>query len=654
MRIIFRCPFFFLAVPGRTWYTDSININHSEVSAMTFFLAASTIEAIPSMKAALLVLLLITAGLLALSLWISVRGKGRVRGGIGVLSYIALLVVVGLFALSAVAYRDVLSARQTASILPAIGPGATEDRLSADASTPASPSEESTQPPTEPPRPPFEPAKTAQSDPENWDITWEIIENNEIVDSYTRDNPISFGDPADYFALPGIATFRGNNHRSSATYGTAEVNNETLTQVWSHGIGVYNKWGGCAWTGQPLVVQWDSGTKSIMNLYDSKKNKDGLVEVIYATLDGNIHFYDLEDGSKTRDPIFMGMNFKGAGALDPRGYPLLYVGAGLYNNGKAPRMYVVSLIDGSILYEYGHKDTFAQRNWTAFDSSPLVDAETDTLIWPGESGILYTIKLNTVFDASAGTISVTPDTPVKTRYSSAYSESGRYLGYESSVSIVDRYLYVSENGGMFYCVDLNTMELVWAQDTKDDSNSSPVFEWGSDGNGYLYTAPSLHWTAKNSAGETTIYKLNAQTGEIVWEYTRSCVTVPDVSGGVQATPLLGKAGSNIEDLVIYVIARTPKAYDGVMIAFDRETGEIVWEMDTHNYAWSSPTAFYTEDGKAYIVIANASGKVRLVDGATGKILYALGLDQTTEASPVIFGNMMVLGTREGIYGIKIS
>jgi outer membrane protein assembly factor BamB len=283
-----------------------------------------------------------------------------------------------------------------------------------------------------------------------------------------------------------------------------------------------------------------------------------------------------------------------------------------------------------------------------------VDAETDTLIWPGESGILYTIKLNTEYDKAAGTVSVTPDTPVKTRYASDYSKSGRYQGYESSASIVENYLYVSENGGLFYCVDLNTMELVWAQDTKDDSNSSPVFEWGEDGNGYLYTAPSLHWTAKGKYGTVSMYKLNAQTGEIVWEVSRDCATVQNVSGGVQATPILGKAGTTIEDMVIYIVARAPSSYDGVMLALDRETGEVIWEVDTVNYAWSSPVAIYTEDGKAYIAFVNASGKIRLVDGETGKVLYALGLDQTTEASPVVFGNMMVLGTREGIYGIKIS
>ena len=198
------------------------------------------------------------------------------------------------------------------------------------------------------------------------------------------------------------------------------------------------------------------------------------------------------------------------------------------------------------------------------------------------------------------------------------------------------------------------MELVWAQDTKDDSNASPVFEWGEDGNGYIYTAPSLHWTAEKDAGSVSIYKLNAQTGEIVWKISRDCVTVKDVSGGVQATPLIGKEGSSIENLIIYIVARVPKAYDGTMIAIDRETGNVVWEISTRNYAWSSPVAFYTAEGKAYVAFVNASGKIRLLDGATGEILSSLGLDQTTEASPVVFGNMMVLGTREGVYGIRIS
>ncbi len=530
---------------------------------------------------------------------------------------------------------------------------------------PTEPSPTETEPPqTEAPTEPpvlFQPAMTDVSNPENWNMTWEIIENETIVESYQRADPISFGEGSDYFALPGVSTFRGNNYRNSATYGTAVVKEEKLTRVWSHSVGALDGWGGCAWTGQPLVVQWDAETRAIMNLYESKKNKEDLVEVIYATLDGKVHFYDLEDGTPTRDVINIGMNFKGAGALDPRGYPLLYVGAGLYTYDTTPRMFVVSLITGEILYRHGHEETFEFRqDWTAFDSSPLVHAETDTLIWPSENGILYTIKLNTQYDKAAGTISVAPDAPVKTRYTSDYyKKDRRYLGYESSASIVGNYLYVSENGGLFHCVDLNTMELVWAQDTKDDSNSSPVFEWGEDGNGYIYTAPSLHWTAGKWAnqvghGSVSIYKLNAQTGEIVWELSRDCVTVKDVSGGVQATPLLGKEGSNIEDLIIYIVARIPKAYDGTMIAINRETGEVVWETSTFNYAWSSPVAFYTEEGKAYLAYINASGRIRLLDAETGEILDDIIFDTTTEASPVVFEDMLVFGTRGGVHGIKIS
>ena len=509
----------------------------------------------------------------------------------------------------------------------------------------------------------FQPVGSDDANPETFRLTWEISVGDEIVETFTREDPICFELDKEYFALPGIATFRGNNYRNNAAYGTAVIENETMNVVWSHRIGNLDGWGGCAWTGQPLVVQWDAETKAIMEtMYDSKKDKEDLVEVIYATLDGYIHFYDLEDGSKTRDAINMGMNFKGAGALDPRGYPLLYVGSGLYTHGASPRMFVVNLLDGKIIYQYGNDDDFALRDWSAFDSSPLVDAQSDTLIWPGENGVLYTIKLNTEYDKEAGTITVNPDAPVKTRYTSYYSEEDdRYLGYEASASIVDHYLFTSENGGLFHCVDLNTMELIWTQDTKDDSNSSPVFEWGEDGNGYIYTAPSLHWTAEGHNGEISIYKLDAVTGEILWEYERECVRYDDIAGGVQCTPVLGKAGTNIDGLVIYAIGRTSLekddkyiAYRGVLIALDKDTGEKIWEISSGNYAWSSPLALYTSDGHSYLFLANASGVARLIDGSTGEVLASLNFDETVEASPVAFGNMLVIGSREGVYGIKIS
>ena len=518
---------------------------------------------------------------------------------------------------------------------------------------------ETTVPVVEDPEPTFEAGYVDSSNPENWGIQWEVIQNGSIVENYTREEKIDFGEGADYTQVEGITTFRGDNYRSGPTYGTATVTNETISTLWNAKISTLNGWPGSGWTGQPLIVRWPEETKAIMNLYDSKKAKENLVEVIYATLDGYIYFYDLEDGSYTRDPAWVGMNFKGAGTLDPRGYPLMYVGSGDYYNGKTPRMYIISLIDGSILYEKSGADSFTLRSdWAAFDSSPLIDAQTDTLIWPGESGILYTIKLNSEYDAAAGTISVQPEETVKCRYKTSRSSGSKYwLGFEPSAVIVGRYLYISENGGMFFCIDLDTMSVVWAQDTKDDSNSTPVFEWDESGEtGYIYTAPSLHWTASNSnTGEMSIYKLNAKTGEIVWEYKYNCHTVSGVSGGVQSTPLLGKKGTDQEGLIFYTIARTPKAHSGVMVALNTTTGEVVWEKSMDNYTWSSPAPIYTNTEKSYLVLCDSVGNVSLVESATGNTLSTINIGSNIEASPAVFGNTIVVGTRgQRIYGIKVE
>lgn len=505
---------------------------------------------------------------------------------------------------------------------------------------------------------------TASSDPANFNITWEIFVGDQKVDSYQRENPISFGEPEDYLELPGIATFRGNNYRNSPTYGTANIESATLKKAWSVETGLLagGRWGGCGWTGQPLMAKWDKDVRATMNMYPSKQVKEDLVEVIYATLDGKIYFLDLDDGSATRDPIDMGMCFKGAGSLDPRGYPLLYVGSGDVNTDKErPRMFIISLIDGSVLYEYGHEDSLALRadneGWCAFDSAPLIHKETDTLIWPGENGILYTMTLNTQYNKEAGTISIAPDNMVRTRYSHPKnSEDAYWYGYEAGANIIGNYLYTSENGGLFFCIDLNTMELVWAQDTKDDSNSTPVFEYISEDEAYIYTAPSLHWTKnEENQGSISIYKLNALTGEIVWEKPYNVHTVSGVSGGIQSSPVLGKEGTNMEGYIFYTISRTPEEASGILVALDTKTGEEAWRLDMRNYAWSSPAPVYTEDGNGYLVVCDSAGYMFLIDGKTGTQKNILTLGKMVEASPAIYENRIVVGLKKGpIHCIEIQ
>ena len=152
------------------------------------------------------------------------------------------------------------------------------------------------------------------------------------------------------------------------------------------------------------------------------------------------------------------------------------------------RAMIYSLIDFKRLYEFGKQnDEFALRDWHAYDSAPLVDAETDTLIYPGENGILYTIKLNTSFDETTGQLSVNPERNGKDavcqRKGSTYPESTNtdenkyWLGYETSISTLGEFGYLGTNDGFLQCINLNTMShRLGAGYLKDDTNGSPVLE----------------------------------------------------------------------------------------------------------------------------------------------------------------------------------
>ena len=210
-------------------------------------------------------------------------------------------------------------------------------------------------------------------------------------------------DPVFYGSIPGIFTYRGNNFRNCASYGYTNIYRGALTQRWEfRGIGkklasTQNfEWSGVRWTGQPLVAEWPLETRAHMNLTDFAKNQQVLREVIIAALDGKIYFFNILNGEKTREPINVGASIKGTPALDPRGYPIIYVGQTDNNGGTNFGLYVYSLLDGSLLYMYDGSDDGAYRsNWNAFDSSPIIDGATDTLIWPCENGYIYTFDLNT-------------------------------------------------------------------------------------------------------------------------------------------------------------------------------------------------------------------------------------------------------------------
>ena len=469
------------------------------------------------------------------------------------------------------------------------------------------------------------------------------------VNDFNRGEPIFFGLADEYTQLEGITTFRGNNQRNSAAWGNVSVRNGTFTRKWTVQTGSYGGWTGVGWNGQPVIVRWSDEMREIMNLHPDKKGKEGLVEVIYGSLDGWIRFMDLDDGKATRDPIKTGNPLKGSVTIDPRGIPLLYCGQGVPNGTIGYSIY--SLIDSELLHFINGYDSFAYRRWPAFDSNPLIDAGTDTLILAGENAILYSIRLNTEFTVNRiidendqetveGTISINPET-VKYRYRSNLRSLSR-TGFEASVAGFANYAFVSDNGGIIQCIDLNTMSPVWIRDCTDDTDSTPLLDIEEDGRLYLYTGCEVD--IQGPGGLAYVRKLDAATGALIWENSYACYYDADVNGGVLACPVIGKG--DIEGGVIFFVGKVRSDRGGgLLINYDKKTGEVIWEKYFRSYGWSSPVAVYTEEGKSYLIVCEASGIMSLLEGTTGEVLTTINLGGTIEGSPAVFNNKIVIGTR---------
>jgi outer membrane protein assembly factor BamB len=270
---------------------------------------------------------------------------------------------------------------------------------------------------------------------------------------------------------------------------------------------------------------------------------------------------------------------------------------------------------------------------------------------------------------------------VKYRYNTAHNEGadgGRY-GIEGSLVAWRNYIMGIDNAGMLQCIDLNTMSLVYANNLDDDSDVTMVLEEDpGSGTFYLYTGCEYDDDVRDlgETGEVYVRKLNGLTGEVIWEKPFTAISPEnELDGGFLASPILGKEGTTLEGLVIFNGTRLYE--DGTkkskLIAFDKETSDIVWEYDLGITGWSpsSPVPVYSEttdeNGKAvgYIVHCEYGGNVELfrVDGdgctSVSKINMSEELGTTEsnnfEATPAVYGNMIVVGSRSGhIFFIKIK
>lgn len=489
------------------------------------------------------------------------------------------------------------------------------------------------------------------------DIDLSLIKNVlPHVSSFQTTNPtgtysgeIILTNSKDYNLVEGVTTFRGNNYRDSAFYGELDVSEKKLSKVWTNVIGQTDNWTGVGWNGQPAIIKWPEETRIHMNLYEEFINKENFIEVVYGALDSKIHFYDLETGHPSRDSIEVPSSIKGSVTIDPRGYPLLYVGQGINEvSGESVKMgyHIFSLIDGQELLFINGRDPYAYLGWGAFDGNPLIDSKTDTMILPGENGLVYIVKLNTNYNKLAGTISINP---IITRLRTAtYGKAG---GIENSITVFNHYAYFMNNNGIIQCIDLNNLSVVWNYNMGDDCDSTIVLE-EENNKVMLYAGSEVDRQLQDAPAYAR--KIDGYTGEVIWEYSLNCKYDSNVNGGILSTPIVGKG--KISNMVIFNFSKVTSFINGKMVALNKEDGSVIWEKNLPYYSWSSPVAIYTKTGDPYIVFGNAHGQMLLIDALTGETLYTLNTGGgNIEGSPAIYDNKIIIGTRgKRIYCIEIK
>jgi len=456
--------------------------------------------------------------------------------------------------------------------------------------------------------------------------------------------------PERYAAVDGVLTFRGGPARTGGAHGTRRIAQERLEVAWTFrtGAGTARWGGGAGWTGEPAVVRWPDVVRHMMPALGARTRDRGLVEVIQGSLDGSVYFLDLATGRPTRRPIRTGNPIKGSVSVDPRGYPLLFVGQGI--PGEKPiGLRVYSLVAQREVFFLPGRDPAARRPWGAFDSSGVLNRDTDTFLVGGENGIVYLLELNTVFDPIAMSLSVAPRV-LRYRFRDPSAPDDRQ-GIESSLAVHRDLAFFADNGGTIQALDLRTFRPAWAFEAGDDTDASLVIDVEGDAP-YLYTASEVD--AQGETGAARLRKLDALTGKQVWEREIPCRAERGerkIDAGALATPLVGR--DDLSDRVVFTLSRCPER--GVMLALAKADGREIWRRPLRTDAWSSPTGLFDAvSGRTWLLQGDRGGRLHLVDGKDGRIAHTLRLDGTIEASPAVFDDVAVVGTRGGtIFGIRL-
>ncbi len=450
---------------------------------------------------------------------------------------------------------------------------------------------------------------------------------------------------ADLYAdAPGIFTFRGGPHRTADYHGTVKGTPSDFNVDWTYitpedyretSLGSWG--GGTGWTGQPLYVCWpDSCVKRFRSTPEAKLTADfGPREIMVGSLASQVLFINYDNGKASRQPIASGNPIKGTMSLDPTLNGNLYFGQGVPNERPFGAR-VIDLYRHEVTHSY-NEDPKARRHWGAYDSSPLRVGQF--LFRPGENGIIYKFLIG------QGTLTL--------QSTLNYSVRGASPGIESSMAVYLNYGYTCDNHGNVICFNLESMKPVWHYSLGDDIDATPVL-LVENGRPYIYVGCEIDL---QDTGHSSFVKIDAIDGHAVWEKQLDGRRYPlgkkHFDGGYYATALPGTG--NCSKLLFTNVVLNTDGQNGSFIAFDRESGKVVYTTLLRYYAWSSPVGFVNEQGRMFVVTGDCTGNLYLIDGINGNIITRKHIGNNFESSPAVIGNTLVVGSRgREIYRISLK
>ncbi len=438
--------------------------------------------------------------------------------------------------------------------------------------------------------------------------------------------PVAFRTARPKPAPRGLLTFRGDASRSF--YGVGPVPRRPQI-LWRYPVsgGMCRRstdesgtktWCGLGWTGQANVVP-----------------RTGGYELRFGAYDGAYHFLDGATGAELRPSLQTGDLAKGSATSDPDGYPLYYAGS----RDNKFRVVALDRPEPTVLWSLDAYATGRPVVWNDdWDGAALVVG--DYLLEGGENSWLYVVKLNRGYDAD-GKVRVAPQVVASVPSwdeQLARRRPDKAFSIENSVAFRDGVVYFANSAGLVQGWDISdvlaggsSVRRVFRFWTGDDTDASIVL----DEAGFLYVASELEKFDERSARVGQFMKLDPRrpSAPLVWSLPLRGVGWAGKAGS-WATPALDRG-------LAYVATNA-----GGVIAVDRETGRVRWQLTLPGPTWSSPVVV---DG--VLLEGDCKGVLHAFDvrnqRAAPRELWQISLGGCIEATPAVWKGRVYIGTRGG-------